>query len=130
MIAQSPESDTAVRVERMHNILKPADASYAEAMITLDLQAGLGPHEVDRRLALANRAGDMGARALSFYLVDLAERGGQQELGFHCVIQYAESRFGIQPRTTQEYLAVGRALDELPEIDQALCEGRLFINSS
>ena len=43
-----------------------------------------------------NRAGDIGARALAFYRVDMADRGARQELGFHSVVQYAETRFGIR----------------------------------
>ncbi len=125
MIATASDTE-ATGLERLQVILTCANTSHAEATISLELCAGLHPGEAERRLAQANRAGDMGARAVSFYLVDLADRGAHQELGFHCVVQYAETRFGIQPRTTREYLAIGRALDELPQIDRALREGRLF----
>ena len=107
-------------------IFTPADASGAEVTISAELRRGLGAREADRRLAAGNRAGDMGARIVSFYLVDLADRGGHQEFGFHSVLDYAETRFGIQRRTAREYMAVERALSELPLIDEALCEGRLF----
>ncbi len=97
-----------------------------DAAIVVDLEAGLSAAEADRRVARAHRAGDIGARALAFYLVDIADRGVHQEFGFHGVEQYAEMRYHIRPPTTRSYLATGRALDELPEIDEAFCRGKLF----
>jgi Holliday junction DNA helicase RuvB len=102
------------------------DTTEVESTISLELKAGLSALELERRIAQANRAGDIGARALAYYLVDMADRGAQQELGFHSVIQFAETRFGIQPSTTREYLAAGRALEDLPLIDDAFCEAGLF----
>jgi Holliday junction DNA helicase RuvB len=102
------------------------DAIEVESTISLELKAGLSAVELERRIAHANRAGDIGARALAYYLVDMADRGAHQELGFHSVVQYAETRFGIQPSTTREHLAVGRALEDLPQIDDAFCEAGLF----
>ncbi|MHC4969446.1 MAG: HNH endonuclease [Planctomycetota bacterium] len=102
------------------------DTTSVQTTITLELKAGLSVLELEKRIAQANRAGDIGARALAFYLVDMAARGAQQELGFHSVTQYAETRFGIQPSTTREHLAAGRALEDLPQIDRAFCEARLF----
>ena len=94
--------------------------------LTVELQAGLSAAEADTRVAQAHRAGDIGAMALSFYLVDMADRGVHQELGFHGIEQYAEMRYQIRPATTRRYLVVGRALRELPEIHRAIGEGRLF----
>ncbi len=92
----------------------------------LELRRGLCPHEVDRRIAAATRASDVGARALAFYLLDLAERGAQQALGFHSILHYAHVRYGLEHRTTREYLSIGRALEELPEIERAFGQGRLL----
>ncbi len=50
--------------------------------LPLTLTGGLSAAEADRRVAVALRAGDIGARALSFYLADLAHSGGYQQLGF------------------------------------------------
>lgn len=97
-----------------------------EPVFLVELEAGLSAQEVDRRVARAHRAGDMGARALAFYLVDIADRGVYQEFGFHSVERYAEMRYHIRPPTTRSYLSTGRALQELPEIDEAFCGGRLF----
>ncbi len=68
---------------------------------TLELRTGLSAREVDRRIGLSFRVGDVGARGTSFYLVDLAESGGYQEFGFHSLVLYAEARFHMQPSTTR-----------------------------
>ena len=94
--------------------------------ITVELRAGLSAAEADKRVAQAHRAGDIGARALAFYLADLADRGVYQELGFRSIENYAQTRYHIRPPTTRRYVIVGRALLDLPEIDRALCEGTLF----
>jgi len=94
--------------------------------ITVELRAGLSAAETDKRVAQAHRAGDIGARALAFYLADLADRGVYQELGFRSIENYAQTRYHIRPPTTRRYVIVGRALLDLPEIDRALCEGTLF----
>ena len=50
--------------------------------LPLTLTGGLSADEADRRIAVALRAGDIGARALAFYLASLADSGGFQQLGF------------------------------------------------
>ncbi len=102
---------------------KPRTSNFT---ISLELRHGLAAEEADRRLGAANRAGDLGARVVSFYLVELADTGGYQEFGFHSVEDYAANRFGIRPSTAREYIATGRALLDLPLTDDAVCDGRLF----
>ena len=92
----------------------------------LKLVGGLSAEEADRRVALAVRAGDVGARSLAFYLADFADRGAHQQLGFHSVELYAETRYHIRPPTTRQYVAAGRALLELPGIDREFRRGGLF----
>ncbi len=94
--------------------------------LPLTLTGGLSAEEADRRIAVALRTGDIGARALSFYLADLAYSGGYQQLGFASIELYAETRYHIRPPTTRSYVATGRALRELPAIDLAFREGGLF----
>jgi Holliday junction DNA helicase RuvB len=106
-------------------IATPAGTSSIEAHLCIEMRPGLPIEEVDRRVAQANRAGDLGARVLAFYLADLAGRGGHQQMGYRSVIQYAQRRYHMRPSTAREHIAVGRALDDLPEIDDAFCEGRL-----
>jgi len=97
-----------------------------QVTISLELRHGLAAEEADRRLGAAKRAGDLGTRVVSFYLVELADSGGYQEFGFHRVEDYAANRFGIRPSTSRDYIATGRALLDLPVIDAAVCDGRLF----
>ncbi|MHC4711500.1 MAG: hypothetical protein ACYTA3_14090 [Planctomycetota bacterium] len=59
-----------------------ADAISVESTICLELEAGLSALELERRIAQANRAGDIGARAVAYYLVDVADRGAQQVTDF------------------------------------------------
>ncbi len=94
--------------------------------LPLTLTGGLSAEEADRRVAVAVRAGDIGARAMAFYLADLADRGAYQQLGFATIELYAETRYHIRPPTTRGYIAAGRALLDLPAIDHAFREGRLF----
>ncbi len=97
-----------------------------DAVCVVELEAGLSAEEADSRVARAHRAGDIGARALAFYLADLADRDAHQQLGYHSIEQYAETRYHISPPTTRCYLATGRALQELPEINRAFGRGGLF----
>ena len=90
------------------------------------LVGGLSAEEADRQVAMAVRAGDIGARSLAFYLANLAESGGYQQLGFSSIELYAETRYHIQPSTTRSYVATGRAMRELPAIDLAFRQGQLF----
>ena len=92
---------------------------------TMELRPGLSIAEADRRLAACHRAQDAGARGIAFYLADIAARDGHQELGYHSIEQYAEMRYHMAPATTRCYLATGRALQELPAIDEAFCRGTL-----
>jgi len=94
--------------------------------VPLTLTGGLSAEEADRRVAVAVRTGDIGARAVAFYLADLADSGGHQQLGFASIELYAETRYHIRPPTTRSYVATGRALRELPAIDLAFREGGLF----
>ncbi|TDJ59443.1 MAG: Holliday junction branch migration DNA helicase RuvB [Planctomycetota bacterium] len=94
--------------------------------LAIELRGGLSAAEADKRVAQAHRTGDIGARALSFYLADIADRGVYQQLGFRSIEHYAQARYHIRPSTTRRYVIVGRALLELPDIDRALCAGRLF----
>jgi 5-methylcytosine-specific restriction endonuclease McrA len=45
--------------------------------------------------------------------------------GFASLYEYADRHLGLTRRQTQERLRVGRALRDLPALDQALAEGRL-----
>ena len=46
-------------------------------------------------------------------------------LGYASAIEYACKKLEMDRRTAQELIAVGRALNELPLVDEAFCAGRL-----
>jgi holliday junction DNA helicase RuvB len=103
----------------------PAPAPDAAPRTVVDLVPGLGAREIDRELRLADRQTDTGARRLAFYLADMEVRGICQLLGFPTATAYAVTRLEMGRRHAQQLIAVGRALEELPKIDAAFCDGRL-----
>jgi Holliday junction DNA helicase RuvB len=91
----------------------------------IDLVAGLAPKEIDRELRLADRQTDAGNRRLAFYLADMETRGVCQILGYPTATAYAVKRLEMGRRHAQQLIAIGRALEELPKVDAAFCEGLL-----
>src|SRR5688500_8477278 len=51
--------------------------------------------------------------------------GSHLKLGFGSMFEYVERLFGYKPRLTQEKLRVAEALEELPDLDRALRDGKL-----
>ena len=98
---------------------------FLDGGLTVDLQPGLATHEVERRLVLAMRAGELCNRALAFYLAELQERRLYQALGFPDVVEFARKRLGMGRRRTYQLLATGRHLAELPRVDRAFARGEL-----
>jgi Holliday junction DNA helicase RuvB len=92
---------------------------------SFDLVPGLGAHEIDRELRLADRQTDVGTRRLAFYLADMETRGVCQLLGYATATVYAVRRLEMGKRHAQQLIAAGRALEDLPRIDAAFCDGRL-----
>ena len=62
---------------------------------------------------------------VAFYLREVHERGLHQLAGHRSVVQYAMRCFSMSRRDARDLLAAGRALYDLPLIDQAFAEGRL-----
>ncbi len=89
------------------------------------LVEGLEANEVDRRLGVSIRRGDVEHRTQAFYLCELQERGLCQAFGYPSVASYAEGRWRMGRRTARELAQVGRALKRLPQIDAAFAEGML-----
>lgn len=85
---------------------------------------GLGAWEALRCAHRALRAGDLSRQTACFYLAELAD-GGYQELGHPTLEHCLEHRFSEAKSTLYNHIAVGRALPELPLLDQAWEEGRV-----
>jgi 5-methylcytosine-specific restriction endonuclease McrA len=78
-------------------------------------------HEALLRLA-KERAGldfDEGER-----LLEALRARAHERLGFGSFVEYVERLFGYAPRLTHDKLRVAEALEDLPELGQALREGR------
>src|SRR5262249_17359802 len=93
--------------------------------LRLQLAPGLDWKQVDRAIARGGRMGDLGHRAVAFYLAECADRGLYQEAGFSNVITYAMRRHHMSRRLARELIAVGRALRALIKIDDAFKHARL-----
>lgn len=65
-------------------------------------------------------------RALAHYLHFVDRRGLYQTAGYRTAAQWAAGRLGMSAREARDLLAAGRALPELPLIDRAFAEGRLW----
>ncbi|MCA8920174.1 MAG: AAA family ATPase [Planctomycetes bacterium] len=73
----------------------------------------------------ALRIEDVAARTLAHFLADMADRNLYQACGFATLALYAEQRLLRAPKTILEYVRVGRALRELPELDRRFREDEL-----
>jgi hypothetical protein len=89
------------------------------------LEAGLPPGELVQRLVSANRTTAMGNRALAFYLHDMQSRGEHHALSFASAAHFAMARLEMGKTAAYELVSLGAALDGLPRIDAAFCEGEI-----
>src|SRR5690606_27962978 len=86
---------------------------------------GHEPGEALRRAKLALRREDEGARAAALYLAELVESGGYRVLGFRSVRRFFTDGTRRSVSYGKKLLAIGRALPELPVIDERFACGRL-----
>ena len=100
-------------------------AAVATPRLCFKLASGLHWKQVDHAIARGRRAGDVGHRAVAFYLADCADRGLFQEAGHSNVISYAMRRHHISRRSARELIAAGRALRDLLKIDRAFIDNDL-----
>jgi len=80
----------------------------------------LDPHL--RRLSRLSGAID---RGLALRLLALHRSSGYLRLGRACFGDYARERVGVAERTAQEWVRLGRGLERLPLLDDALHQGRV-----
>ena len=84
------------------------------------LQAGLGGDEVRLRLAIGNRLREVGQHIVSFYLVDMQQRGLHRTTGHASAKHYAIDRLDMDERRASELLYVGTKLLGLPKTEEAV----------
>ncbi len=95
-------------------------------MVVLDYEAGLGVNEITERIerlvGLKRRVDWLLCR----YLADLADSDLYRQLGWYSdIYDFTKKRFGLGVKLTRERLRIGRALRQLPNIEQAWVTGKL-----
>ena len=81
--------------------------------------------EVDEKLESAVVLNMKTERLICCYLSAMRERGAFRDFGFSSIYDYADERFGFSSRKTRYLIYLGRRLDELPQLREALKEGKI-----
>ena len=90
-----------------------------------DLSPNLSVAELDSRLEQAVQEHERSERLICDYLLEMRDRRGYEKFGFSDIYYYAEGRFGFSARKTRYLLSLGQQLQKLPQIKEALAQGRL-----
>ncbi len=81
--------------------------------------------DLDRRILETHAQLSRAERDLALLLAELADKRHFFDLGYANVRQYAEVKLSLEPRKTRGLVRIGRALPELPVLDQAFASGAL-----
>jgi hypothetical protein len=81
--------------------------------------------ELDRRLEEAIVQSERADRLICCFLSEVKDRGAYRDFGFENIYDYALQRFGFKQRKTRYFLFLGRKVQELPQIREALRSGKL-----
>jgi hypothetical protein len=87
--------------------------------------ARLTTAELDQELEQTAATSETCEMLLCCYLAAMRERGGYREFGYANVYDYANARFGFGARKTRYLVALGRKIESLPKIREALASGKL-----
>jgi hypothetical protein len=64
-------------------------------------------------------------RLICFALLEMSERRGYEKFGFSTIVDYAHGRFQFRDGKTYHLLRLARRIKDLPQIAQALAEGKI-----
>ena len=92
---------------------------------TLKLIPGLPRPKLLEAIHYYNRDGDTSRRSLAFYLLDMEKRGEHKAFTCSSIVQFAEENLEISAKEANSLLRIARALEDLPEIDNAFALGEL-----
>jgi 5-methylcytosine-specific restriction endonuclease McrA len=81
--------------------------------------------DLDRRILETHALLSRAERDLALLLAELADKRHFFDLGYANVRQYAEVKLSLEPRKTRGLVRIGRALPDLPVLDQAFASGAL-----
>jgi len=97
----------------------------AQAAAVVFVRRGLAVHEIEAACRRAQRGTDIGHYQLAVHLSDTAERGLHQLVGCSSAVHFARARLDMSRRQARDLIAAGKALMDLPLIQEAFCEGRI-----
>ena len=80
---------------------------------------------LDRRILETHAQLSRAERDLAMLLAEMANKKHFLDLGYATVGQYAEVKLSLEPRKTRGLVRIGRALPDLPVLDQAFASGAL-----
>jgi hypothetical protein len=81
--------------------------------------------ELDQKLEEAVIQSQTADKLICCILSEVRERGAYRDFGFSSIYDYALQRFGFKQRKTRYLLFLGRKVQELPQIREALRSGKL-----
>ncbi len=81
--------------------------------------------DLDQKLEHAIRENERAERLICEYLVEMNQREGHKEFGYSDIWDYAEFRFGFSERKTRYLMELGRKLKQLPQLREAMADGRI-----
>jgi hypothetical protein len=90
---------------------------------TLEMEKGLPPSEVDRRLVAAARVHRRIESVLCFYLEEVENRQLYLQYGFASTVDYARERLGFEERKTRSLVHMAERFEELPQLEKAFRRG-------
>jgi hypothetical protein len=90
---------------------------------TLEMEKGLRPSEVDRRLVAAARVHRRIESVLCFYLEEVENRRLYLQYGFASTVDYARERLGFEERKTRSLVRMAERFEELPRLEKAFRRG-------
>ncbi len=98
------------------------ESTYNDTVIKI---SELSNAELDHELEQAAILSEKSEMLVCCYLSEVRERGAFLEFGYSSIYDYAHARFAFGPRKTRYLVALGRKVQKLPKIREALASGKL-----
>ena len=110
--------------QQIHEDAEVHGRSVTEELTSqLKMERGLPIEEVEHQIHMAMRLNNLGRLETARMLVALADRHGCRESSYENVCERALDRWNIPVEESRELIEVGRALEHLPLMNQAIEDG-------